>query len=78
MELVSTETEVQCEITNLSSVPTCSKPMGSPVKSVEGHSDDNQKDLGYIPKYLIPAGGIFNSCMVEEEVDERGKKTKQL
>ncbi|PFX25392.1 Angiopoietin-related protein 3 [Stylophora pistillata] len=73
VELVTTETEVQCEITNTPFVPTCSTPLCSPVKSVGGHSDDNQEDLDCIPKYLIPAEDL-----VEEEVEKEEKNQTTL
>ncbi len=52
METVVKNAEVQCEILN---VPTCSTPLCSPVKSVGCPSDDDHKDLDFIPpKNLFP------------------------
>ena len=62
VKVVTTKAEVQCEIINLPSVPTCSTPLCSPVKSVGDRSDDDQKDLDYIPKTLF----LLDDLLVEE------------
>ena len=67
VEVVTTEAEVQCEIINLPSVPTCSTPLCSPVKSVGNHSDDDQKDLDYIPKNLFLPDDVLEEEAEEEE-----------
>ena len=69
MKVVTTKAEVQCEIINLPSVPTCSTPLCSPVKSVGDRSDDDQKDLDYIPKNLY-----LPDDLVEEEAEEEEEK----
>ena len=69
VEVVTTEAEVQCEIINLPSVPTCSTPLCSPVKSVGDRSDDDQKDLDYIPKTLF----LLDDLLVEEVEGEEKK-----
>ena len=56
VEIVTDNAEVQCEILNL---PTCSTPLCSPAKSVECPSDDDHKDVDYIPPInLFPADDI--------------------
>ena len=67
MEVVTTEAVVQCEIINLPSVPTCSTPLCGPVKSVGNHSDDDQKDLDYIPNNLFLPDDMLEEVAEEEE-----------
>ena len=69
VKVVTTKAEVQCEIINLPSVPTCSTPLCSPVKSVGDRSDDDQKDLDYIPKTLF----LLDELLVEEVEGEEKK-----
>ena len=51
VEPVTADTEVQCEIIHISS---CSTPLCSPVKSVGCNSDDDNKDLDYVPLIYFP------------------------
>ena len=70
VKVVTTKAEVQCEIINLPSVPICSTPLCSPVKSVGDRSDDDQKDLqDYIPKTLF----LLDELLVEEVEGEEKK-----
>ena len=46
MEAPTEESGVQCQ---LLTSPLCSTPECSPVKSVGGHSEDNERDEDYIP-----------------------------
>ena len=67
VEPVTTDSEVQCEVTL---IPTCSTPLCSPVKSVGCHSDDDNKDQDYIPSDL------FSAEVMEEEEEEEKKSQK--
>ena len=68
VEPVTTDSEVQCDITL---IPTCSTPVCSPVKSVGCHSDDDNKDQNFIPSNLFWA-----EIMEDEEEEE--KKVRRL
>ena len=46
METVTDDAKIQCEII---SMPTCSTPLCSPVKSAECLTDDDKKDMDYVP-----------------------------
>ena len=67
VEPVTADTEVKCDVIH---IPTCSTPLCSAVKSFGCHSDDDKKDLDYIPINL------FSSEVMEEEEEEEIKSHK--
>ena len=61
METVTDDAEIQCEII---SMPTCSTPLCSPVKSAACPADDVEEDVDYVPPC-----NLFLDEEIEEEKD---------
>lgn len=61
VESVTDNAKVQCEII---SMPSCSMPLCSPVKSVVQPDDDDKKDEDYIPPI-----NLFRDEDLEEEMN---------
>ena len=74
VETVTDNGKVQCEII---SMPSCSTPLCSPVKSVACCDDDDEKDEDYIPPiHLFPDEDLEEEMNLIEENKTQSKYQK--